>query len=59
MEHKNAWETYDDAKKQEVFAFNELYKTFISECKSERECVIEAIKMAEAKGYQNLDDIIK
>lgn len=59
MKHKNAWETYDDAKKQEVFAFNELYKTFISDCKSERECVIEAIKMAEAKGYQNLDDIIK
>ena len=45
-------------KKQEVFAFSEDYKRFISVCKTERECVAETIRMAEAKGYRNLDTLV-
>ena len=41
-----------------VFAFSEDYKRFISVCKTERECVAETIRMAEAKGYRNLDTLV-
>lgn len=56
---KNAWEKYDDNGIKEIFDFNEGYKNFISQCKTERECVRETIKIVEEKGYRNLDDIIK
>lgn len=58
MERVLAWNTYDEAKKQEVFAFSKDYKRFISVCKTERECVAETIRMAEAKGYRNLDTLV-
>lgn len=58
MERVLAWNTYDEAKKQGVFAFSEDYKRFISVCKTERECVAETIRMAEAKGYRNLDTLV-
>lgn len=56
---KNAWEKYDDHVMKACFSFNEGYKEFISKCKSERECVTESVRLAEAKGYRNLDDVIK
>lgn len=59
MERDNAWEKYDEAQMKKVFGFADEYKEFISECKTERECVSGAVKMAEANGYKNLDDIIK
>ncbi len=55
----NVWEKYDEQAMKDCFAFNEGYKKFISDCKSERECVIESIALAEKKGYRNLKDIIK
>lgn len=39
MERKNAWKKYSDEDKNNVFTFADEYKTFISECKTERECV--------------------
>lgn len=56
---KNAWEKYDDSAMKACFSFNEGYKEFISKCKSERECVSESVRLAEANGYRNLDDVIK
>ena len=56
---KNAWEKYDDAAMQACFSFNEEYKKFISSCKSERECVSESVRLAEAKGYRDLEEVIK
>ena len=41
MERKNAWKKYPEGKRQEIFAFGEKYKKFISDCKTERECVTE------------------
>ncbi|MDQ0148473.1 aminopeptidase [Eubacterium multiforme] len=55
---KNAWEKYDEKGIQEIFNFNEGYKKFISECKTERECVVESIKIAEKHGFKNLEDVI-
>ena len=56
MERKIAWEKYDDLKN--VFDFNEDYKKYISDCKTERECVTESIKLAEKYGYRDLKDVI-
>lgn len=56
---KNAWIKYDDDKVKEIFNFCEEYKTFISKCKTERQCVNESIRLAESAGYRNLDYIIR
>lgn len=53
-EKKNAWLTYSAAQMKEVFAVNEGYKKFISECKTERECVAEVVRQAKAEGYKDL-----
>lgn len=55
---KNAWSKYDEAKIAEVMEYNEGYKTYISACKTERECVKEAIRQAEEKGYKDLKKLI-
>ena len=59
MERKNAWEKYNQAQVEEIFEFCEDYKSFISNCKTERECVTESVRMAEQSGYKNLEDCIK
>ena len=56
---KNAWLKYDENRKQEVFNFCEGYKNYLSVGKTERECIHEAIRLAEAKGYRNLNEIIQ
>lgn len=56
---KNAWIKYDDNKVKEIFNFCDEYKSFISKCKTERQCVNESIRLAESAGYKNLDDIIR
>ena len=55
MERKIAWEKYDDLKV--VFDFNEDYKKYISDCKTEWECVVESIRIAEKYGYRNLNEV--
>ena len=60
MERKNAWQKYTAEKdKKKVFKFAEDYRKFLSECKTERECVSFFIDTAEKAGYKNLDKIIK
>ena len=60
MERKNAWQKYTSEKdKKKVFKFAEDYRKFLSECKTERECVSFFIEKAEKAGYKNLDKIIK
>ena len=56
MKTENAWKKYTDT--TEIFQFNEKYKAFISNCKTERECISEMISQAKAAGYRNLDDVI-
>lgn len=56
---ENAWKKYDEAGLKEVFEYCEGYKKYISDCKTERECVSESIRIAETYGYRNLEDIIK
>ena len=56
MYSKCAWEKYQKVDIEKVMTFCEGYKKFISECKTERECVKYAEKLAKEYGYKNLDD---
>lgn len=56
---KNAWLKYDSDSREELNTLNEEYKTFISDCKTERECVAEVICLAQAQGYQDLKTVKK
>ena len=59
IEIKNAWDKYNEDGIKKIFDFCEGYRNYISICKTERECVSEAIRMAEEKGFRNLDEVIK
>ncbi len=52
MYKKNAWNKYQD--KTPIMEFNEGYKNFISNCKTERLCCKEAIRILESKGFKNI-----
>ena len=55
---KNAWLKYTEKDKKAVFEFAEGYRKFISDCKTERECVDEVLRQAKAEGYVDLKDAI-
>ena len=57
--NKNAWSKYNNKQVKEVFEFCEGYKNFMSTCKTERECVKEAIKLAKAEGYKDIEDFLR
>ncbi|BDR66625.1 M18 family aminopeptidase [Clostridium tetani] len=54
-----AWNNYDGNDMKNVFEIAERYKRFLSECKTERECIKEFIKIAEENEYKNLKDIFR
>ena len=56
---KNAWLKFDEKGRLDIFNFCEGYKDYMSVCKTERESVLEAVKLAEEKGYRNLNLVIK
>ena len=59
MENKIAWEKYPEGnKREEVFQFAENYRRFISDCKTERECVSFFVEKAEKAGFVNLEKVI-
>ena len=55
---KTVWEKYNEQQMEAVKEFNQGYKKYISDCKTERECVVESIRIAEEYGYKNLKDLI-
>ena len=60
MDRKNAWEKYPQGKKREkVFAFAEEYRSFISACKTERECTMSLYQRAVDAGFTDLEELIK
>ena len=59
MYKKNAWASYDDAQLAQVEAFSKRYADFLDHGKTERECVTEAIKQAQAAGFRDLEDVIR
>lgn len=58
METCSAWMKYDASDEERLEDLASKYRRFISECKTERECVSRAIADAEAKGYVPLEDMV-
>lgn len=58
MERPIAWKKYVDTQIAELETFARDYADFISDNKTERECVRTCIALAEAAGYRNLDDVV-
>ena len=56
---KNIWNKYNNNQKNLIFDFAEKYRQFISECKTERECVKEIICKAKQHGFVSLEEIMK
>lgn len=53
---ENGWKSTDKESKQEIFKFSEGYKHFLNVGKTEREFVRESIKVAEANGFQSIEN---
>lgn len=53
------WNKYSKEDMEKVFELSDRYIDFMSKCKTERECTKEFIKMAEAKGYKNIQELMK
>lgn len=59
MERNKAWDAYPGEKKKEVFDFAEGYRKFLSENKTERECIKTFEARAKKAGFVNLSDAVK
>lgn len=59
MERKVAWNAYDENQLAQVDLLAQEYRAFLDSSKTERECVQEIIRQAEAKGYRDLDELIQ
>lgn len=53
------WNQYKEEEKQELEVLNKGYREFLSNCKTERESVAEAIRQAEAAGYRSLAEVVE
>ena len=58
MERKVAWKSYTDEERAHLEQVSARYRAFLDNGKTERECVTEVVKLAETKGYTNLEDKI-
>lgn len=59
MERNLAWDAYPGDKKEQVFDFAEKYRVFLSENKTERECVKTFVEAAEEASFVNLKTVIE
>lgn len=58
MERKNAWKELSDKDLASLETVTSGYIDYLSECKTERACIKRAIELAEAAGYQPLQQVI-
>lgn len=56
MERRNAWLSYTEAEEKELEKLSMAYRHFLDAGKTERECVAQIIKEAEAAGYVSLKE---
>ena len=55
MERRNAWLSYGENEEKEMEQIAKSYKSFLDAGKTERECVTELIRQAEAAGYVSME----
>ncbi len=58
MEHKIAWEKYDEKELKKLNKLCDDYREFISEAKTERECIDMIVNEIEKDGYKELESLI-
>ena len=58
MMHGNAWTCYNDEELRALEKLSADYMNFLSEGKTERECVDLIVAMAEGAGYRSLEEVI-
>ena len=58
-QRENGWETVDTRKKEAIFNFSKDYMNFLNKAKTEREFIVEATKMANENGYQDISEFEK
>ena len=58
MTNKNIWNKFDATQLQELEAVCAGYKAFLDAGKTERECIVSAVELAEANGYRKLEDAL-
>ena len=56
---KNGFDRVDAAELEQMESYCRDYMAFLNAGKTERECVTEAVKQAEAAGFRNLDEIVR
>ncbi|MCR4686339.1 MAG: aminopeptidase [Lachnospiraceae bacterium] len=59
MENKDLWNKYNSRKLSELNKLNDSYREFLSNCKTERECVDFFVDEAIKDGYVELSEAIK
>lgn len=59
MEKKSVWNNYSKKELAELEKLNKHYRHFLDAGKTERECVKEAVRLAEKEGFCNLQDVIR
>lgn len=59
MNRDNVWKSYDAQEEEKLEAVAAAYRSFLDNGKTERECVAQIIKEAEAAGYRSLDELKK
>ncbi len=59
MERPNAWKSYDEQALQTLENISLGYRHFLDNGKTERECVTQAVEMAQKHGYVDLNDAIR
>ena len=59
MYRKNAWKQYDEAELKKCEAFNALYRQFLDNGKTERECVTAAEALAEKAGFISFEKALE
>ena len=53
---ENGWDTVDTRKKEAIFSFTKDYMNYLNRAKTEREFIVEAVKMAKENGYKDINE---
>lgn len=59
MDTENLWTSYHEEQCAELEKINQAYKNYLDAGKTERECVREAVRLAEEAGYKNLQQVVQ
>lgn len=56
---ENVWKNYNEKEKEELEKLCADYMQFLSDCKTERECVKDIVQRAKLVGYKSLEEVME